>query len=76
MDDYKPTSAEEADRLLKLASAAHHRSKTQIAQFFEGLELVEPGLVYSPQWRPDTPNDIFLDEPWRAFGYGGVGRKP
>ncbi len=76
MDGYKPASAEEGDRLLKLASAARHRSKAEIAQFFEGLALVEPGLVYSPRWHPESEDDPFFDEPWRAFGYGGIGRKP
>jgi O-methyltransferase involved in polyketide biosynthesis len=33
------------------------RSLEQIAAFFEGLELVEPGLVPCPRWRPD-PHDI------------------
>jgi O-methyltransferase involved in polyketide biosynthesis len=29
------------------------RDPAQIAAFFEGLELVEPGLVPCPRWRPD-----------------------
>ena len=33
------------------------RSPEQIAAFFEGLELIEPGVVPCPQWRPD-PQDI------------------
>ena len=33
------------------------RSPAQIAAFFEGLELIEPGLVPCPRWRPD-PQDI------------------
>jgi O-methyltransferase involved in polyketide biosynthesis len=32
------------------------RSPEQIAVFFEGLELIEPGLVPCPRWRPD-PDD-------------------
>jgi O-methyltransferase involved in polyketide biosynthesis len=32
------------------------RSPAQIATFFEGLTLVEPGLVPCPRWRPD-PDD-------------------
>jgi O-methyltransferase involved in polyketide biosynthesis len=32
------------------------RSPGQIAAFFEGLELIEPGLVPCPRWRPD-PDD-------------------
>ena len=33
------------------------RSPEQIAAFFTGLELIEPGLVPCPRWRPD-PQDI------------------
>jgi hypothetical protein len=33
------------------------RSPEQIGAFFEGLALIEPGIVSCPQWRPD-PHDI------------------
>lgn len=52
------------------------RSRAQIARFFKGLELVEPGLVYTPLWRPEGPDDVFLDTPARASAFAGVGRKP
>ncbi len=52
------------------------RTKEQITQFFEGLELVEPGVVYSPLWRPEGPDDLFLDQPERAIVYAGMARKP
>jgi hypothetical protein len=32
------------------------RSSGQIAELFEGLELVPPGVVSCPRWRPD-PGD-------------------
>ncbi|HEY6311279.1 MAG TPA: SAM-dependent methyltransferase [Streptosporangiaceae bacterium] len=32
------------------------RRPRQIAGFFDGLELIEPGLVPCPRWRPD-PDD-------------------
>jgi O-methyltransferase involved in polyketide biosynthesis len=47
------------------------RSPEQIAGFFDGLELLEPGVVSVPLWRPDpspfTPEEV--DQ------YGAVGRK-
>ncbi|MEV8516879.1 SAM-dependent methyltransferase [Dactylosporangium sp. NPDC051484] len=51
------------------------RSKAAIAQYFEGLELVEPGVVGVADWRPDEP---VTDRPKsRDLGiYGAVGRKP
>lgn len=49
------------------------RSREAIAAFFEGFELVEPGLVPFAQWRPDPD----ADPPPRLMpGYGGVGIKP
>jgi hypothetical protein len=51
------------------------RSREQIARFFDGLDLVEPGLVYLPQWRPDDPVSLPLD-PGGKLMLVGVGRKP
>jgi O-methyltransferase involved in polyketide biosynthesis len=49
------------------------RSPRQIAGFFEGLELVEPGVVSCTRWRPDPADG---DPPAEVDAYGGVGRKP
>lgn len=49
------------------------RSRTEIESFFTGFDLVEPGLVFLPQWRPDS--DAELDQPERFTGYAGVGRR-
>jgi hypothetical protein len=47
----------------------HLRTPEEIAAFFAGLELVEPGIVPFTQWRPE-------EEPAYVDGYCGVGRKP
>ncbi|TDD65516.1 SAM-dependent methyltransferase [Actinomadura darangshiensis] len=47
------------------------RTPEEIGRFFDGLELVEPGVVPVTDWRPDAPSGI---EPVDAFG--AVGRKP
>lgn len=52
------------------------RSRAQLTPFFTGLDLIEPGLVYMPLWRPDDPDDLLLDHPQRTTGLAGVGRKP
>jgi len=57
-------------------SPFHFRTREQVAAFFDGLELVEPGLVYLPLWRPESEDDLFLDQPDRTNGYVGVGRRP
>jgi SAM-dependent methyltransferase len=49
------------------------RSREEIARFFEGYDMVEPGLVPLPEWRPDTaPED---EDPYAFSGFAGVGRK-
>jgi hypothetical protein len=57
-------------------SPFHFRTRDQVAGFFDGLQMVEPGLVYLPLWRPESDDDLLLDEPDRTSGYAGVGRKP
>jgi hypothetical protein len=49
------------------------RSREQIGQCFEGLEMVAPGLVPITQWRPDTL-EVGTVKPIDA--YGAVARKP
>jgi hypothetical protein len=51
------------------------RPRAMIEGFFDGFELVEPGLVFVPAWRPDDPRAPFHDEPERAAIVGAVGRK-
>ncbi|MCF1596537.1 SAM-dependent methyltransferase [Streptomyces muensis] len=49
------------------------REEKDVAEYFEGLEILEPGLVEVSTWRPDTevaPRQ--LTQEWIEFG--GVGR--
>ena len=48
------------------------RRTTQIASFYEGLELVEPGVVQITRWRPE-PNAF--GEATDVDELGGVARK-
>ena len=50
------------------------RPRDEVLRFFEGFELVDPGLVYVRQWRPDNPLSAQLAK--RIGKLGGVGRKP
>jgi hypothetical protein len=50
----------------------HLRSPEQFALFFEGLDLVEPGVVPVPHWRPDPDA---AGQPAEIYSYCGVGRK-
>lgn len=46
------------------------RSREQVAGFFDGLEMLEPGLVNLPQW---WPGEKFGTD---VASYVGIGRKP
>ncbi|MFJ8692422.1 SAM-dependent methyltransferase [Streptomyces roseolilacinus] len=49
------------------------RSHDEVARFFDGCEMVDPGLVAMPHWRPDTPPE--QEDPYAFSGFAGVGRK-
>jgi hypothetical protein len=49
------------------------RSPQQIGRFFDGLELVEPGLVSVSRWRPEVNS---WGEPEEVDAFGAVGYKP
>ncbi|GHE26221.1 hypothetical protein CP980_05195 [Streptomyces vinaceus] len=55
------------------------RSGEQIGRFFDGFELVEPGVVFMPLWQPEGTEDPedggTPEDPYAFSGFGGVGRK-
>ena len=48
------------------------RTREEVARFFGDWELLEPGLVPVPAWRPDAP----VDDPEATYYWAGVARKP
>lgn len=48
------------------------RDRQGLVRFFDGLELLEPGVVTCSQWRPEAGDKITVE----VTQYGGVGRKP
>ena len=48
------------------------RSREQVARFFEGTDLLEPGLVPVEEWRPDPSSDAA----GKSILWCAVGRKP
>jgi hypothetical protein len=53
---------------------AQFRTMDQVRAMFGGLELVEPGLVIVPDWRPEPP--AIRDHPVLEMACVGVARKP
>lgn len=74
-DGAPPQLIEQMERLSP-ATLNRQRTRAQIQEFFEGFEMVEPGVVYIPLWWPEGPDDLFLDRPAQTLVYVGVGRKP
>jgi hypothetical protein len=71
--DSKPEVGEFARRYNERGSSAGTpRTRAECARFFDGLELIEPGLVPWPQWRPRSDQEASA----YSMGWGGVGRKP
>jgi SAM-dependent methyltransferase len=50
------------------------RTREEIAGLFDGFALVEPGLVWLPEWRPDSPDDI-PENPSKCWALVGAGRR-
>ncbi|MDL4777794.1 MULTISPECIES: SAM-dependent methyltransferase [Thermomonosporaceae] len=69
------TARAEALRLCADAGSVPYHARTPgfIAACLEGLELLEPGVVSTPLWRPDFPE---IDEIEPLDSFGGVARKP
>jgi hypothetical protein len=60
------------ERLYQLTTASLvTRTHAEVERFFDGLELLDPGVVEIQRWRPDDRRPMLPG----GF-YGGVGRKP
>jgi hypothetical protein len=77
-DDGSPQAelAKESEaRYMAMMGTCHFRNRDRIAQFFTGLEMVDPGLTYLHKWWPDGPRM----RPMANGDYlllGAVARKP
>ncbi|MFG2126362.1 SAM-dependent methyltransferase [Streptomyces sp. NPDC048751] len=66
--------AKAADHFRHSGTPFHPRSLTEFARFFDGLELLGPGLIPVSGWRPD-PQDVALQAEGIVPVYAGVARK-
>ncbi|MDH6609643.1 SAM-dependent methyltransferase [Streptomyces sp. SAI-208] len=57
----------------KATASMNLRTRTEIEGFFDGFELIDPGVAQVPYWRPDAPPPPRSHE---IGFYGGVARKP
>ncbi|MEU9121591.1 SAM-dependent methyltransferase [Streptomyces sp. NPDC048506] len=52
------------------------RSRAEFLRFFDGWELLQPGVTLSHQWCPDRPEDATHVTDAEAASYAGIARKP
>jgi hypothetical protein len=72
-DIHAAEMAEMANRLNQtMAEKVTFRSQSEVAPFFTGLELIEPGMTNVPDWRPETAAEASSP----AALWAGVARKP
>ncbi|MCS7477127.1 SAM-dependent methyltransferase [Umezawaea endophytica] len=73
--DGQPREADEHSQLYRsTATPMSMRSRAQVEGLFEGFDIVEPGVVFLPQWRPESAHDVG-ENPERLSGLAAVGRK-
>jgi len=56
---------------MRARETQRHRTRAEVTRFFDGLELLEPGVVVVPQWRPRTRAEAEA----HSGMWGGVGRR-
>ncbi|MCL9758546.1 SAM-dependent methyltransferase [Frankia sp. AiPa1] len=74
--DFAPEGIERAAEIYRQRGIpGTARTRVEVERFFEGLELVDPGIELVHRWRPDDPNaDAPADE--QVSVYGGIARIP
>lgn len=75
-DEAQPEKVEEHRELYRRTSTPMTmRTREQVTALFEGFDVVDPGVVFLPLWRPESPDDVD-EHPERFTGLAAVGRKP
>jgi hypothetical protein len=75
--DHRPHGQVQAgvDAYASTATPVTPRTRDQVAALFTGWDLVEPGVVWAPVWRPD-PGTEAADAPERSSTWAGVAQRP
>ena len=73
--DVSPDDADQRETLYssRIAAQLSMRTREQITSLFDGFTLLDPGLVWLPQWRPDSSGDV-PEDPRRYWILAGVAR--
>jgi len=57
----------------RVTAQLNMRNREEIIRLCDGFTLLDPGLVWIPQWRPDTPDDV-PEDPSKNWALVGVAR--
>jgi trans-aconitate methyltransferase len=72
--DQMRSGAQQTESLYsRYVAAMAMRSREEVLALFDGLSIVDPGVVQIPLWRPESPDDVGPDA-GRYPGYAGLGR--
>ncbi|WP_460064418.1 SAM-dependent methyltransferase [Streptomyces sp. YKOK-I1] len=75
--DFTPEESAAATEKLKAAGVTLAlRSREEFSRFFDGLDLVDPGVAVVPDWHPELGEPVPGQEDGVIPGYGAVARKP
>lgn len=76
------TTEQQGDDIVRAAELSkdtsepiHPRSRDEIRELMAGFELVDPGIVFTPEWHPESPEDVG-EEPELSGVLAAVGYKP
>ncbi|MBK0867624.1 MAG: SAM-dependent methyltransferase [Saccharopolyspora sp.] len=74
-DEDLPEVTELGELYRDTSTPATLRGRRQLTEMMSGFELLSPGVVFAPEWRPESAEDVGPD-PQRSVCYAAVGRKP
>jgi S-adenosyl methyltransferase len=75
LDTEDPATATLQEQMRAGIGRAQFRTMARIRELFDGLELVDPGLVLVPDWRPRLGTPGVRDHPVMQMACAGVARK-
>jgi S-adenosyl methyltransferase len=79
-DDADPTTREQVNTMAEVyrgsGGVLYVRDRDEFTRWFDGTELVSPGVTLMADWRPDQVVDPAAADPEHWLGYGAVGRVP
>ncbi|RCW43925.1 S-adenosyl methyltransferase [Halopolyspora algeriensis] len=73
-DDFPEDAQGAIDLYANSSNPMTMRSRAEVTDLLSDFELVDPGVVYLPEWRPDSPEDVW-EQPELSMGYAALGHK-